>query len=285
MTRFIPSPPHALIQEAVARALAEDLGLAGDVTTNACIPADATVSAVINARAPGVIAGCALAREAFHQVDPSIVIKEASADGARVSAGCAVIELEGRARSILIAERVALNFLCHLSGIASATAEFVEKTIGTNASIVCTRKTTPTLRAFEKHAVNCGGGKNHRFGLFDAVMIKDNHIAACGGDINAAIARVRAAIGHTVKVEVEVDRLDQLETALKAGADIVLLDTMTTDELRTAVQQNAGRAILEASGGVNLDSVGDIAATGVDLISTGWITHSAPALDLGLDFK
>ncbi|WP_411817564.1 carboxylating nicotinate-nucleotide diphosphorylase [Hyphococcus sp. DH-69] len=277
-----PMPP-VIVEEAVARALREDFGDAGDITTNATIPADAKSKAVIAARKPGVIAGVDAALAAFRLVDPQTVVTVENGDGAHVKKGDVIIKIEGAARAILSAERIALNFMCHLSGIATATAELVREADGTNCKIVCTRKTTPGLRAFEKHAVRCGGGHNHRFGLYDAVMIKDNHIVASGG-IGKALSAARDAIGHMTKIEIEVDRLDQLEEALSNGANVVLLDNMSPDELKKAVEINRGRAALEASGNVTAKSVRAIAATGVDVISSGWITHSAPNLDLGLDF-
>ena len=286
MTEKRPAPPpRGLIEEAVARGLAEDLGLSGDVTSAACIPATATATAVIASRGSGVVCGVDLARAAFMQIDPSLRIEIAIRDGDRARPGDAVMSIAGSTRSLLAAERVALNFMCRLSGIASATAGLVAAVAGTKAKIACTRKTTPGLRAFEKYAVACGGGVNHRFGLFDAVMIKDNHVAACGGDIVAAIAAARGAVGHLVKVEVEIDRLDQLDATLSAGADVILLDNMNAEDMARAVERTAGRAILEASGNVSLSTVGAIAATGVDVISSGWLTHSAPILDLGLDFQ
>ena len=272
-----------LVEEAVRRALEEDLGLAGDITTSACIPENATSRAVIAARRAGVIAGVDLAQAAFRLVDPAIRTSVDHGDGAPVHVADIVMHIEGPSRGILSAERVALNFLGHLSGVATATAALVEAVKGTKAKIACTRKTTPGLRAFEKHAVLCGGGANHRFGLFDAVMIKDNHIAAAGG-IAAALCAARDSVGHMVKIEIEVDSLAQLEEALKDGADVILLDNMSVTELKEAVALAKGRAVLEASGGVSLDTVCAIAETGVDRISSGWITHSAPALDLGLDF-
>ena len=278
------SLPQTLIDETVARALREDLGDAGDITSAATIPAEATAVAVIAARKPGVIAGVDCALAAFRLVDPNVSLGVSRDDRARVAAGDTVLTVEGRARSILSAERVALNFLGHLSGVASAAAALVDAVQGTNARIACTRKTTPGLRAFEKYAVRCGGGRNHRFGLYDAVMIKDNHIAASGG-VAKALAAARAACGHMVKVEIEVDTLAQLEDALAGGADVVLLDNMSTEDLKRAVTANQGRAVLEASGNVTLDTVRAIAETGVDVISSGWITHSAPNLDLGLDFQ
>ncbi|WP_411820783.1 carboxylating nicotinate-nucleotide diphosphorylase [Hyphococcus formosus] len=277
-----PMPP-VIVEEAVARALREDFGDAGDITTNATIPADAKSKAVIAARKPGVISGVDAALAAFRLVDPQTVVTVENGDGAHVKKGDVILKIEGPARAILSAERIALNFMCHLSGIATATAELVREAEGTNCKIVCTRKTTPGLRAFEKHAVRCGGGRNHRFGLYDAVMIKDNHIVASGG-IGKALSAARDAIGHMTKIEIEVDRLDQLEEALSNGANVVLLDNMSPDELKKAVEINRGRAALEASGNVTAKSVRAIAATGVNVISSGWITHSAPNLDLGLDF-
>lgn len=282
------SGPHLsdlTITEVVARALREDLGDAGDITTNATISADAKARAVIVARKPGAIAGVGAALAAFRLVDPGVTIKTENGDGARVQNGDVVLSLDGPARAILTAERVGLNFLGHLSGVATATAELVDAVSGTSAKIVCTRKTTPGLRAFEKHAVRCGGGHNHRFGLYDAVMIKDNHIAASGG-IAEALATARIAVGHMVKIEIEVDNLDQLQEALSANTkpDVVLLDNMAPDTLKRAVDINNGQAILEASGNVTVNTVRAIAETGVDVISSGWITHSAPSLDLGLDF-
>ena len=279
-----PSPlSRIIIDDAVRRALREDLGDAGDMTTDIAIPADASAAAAVAARKAGTISGMDVARAAFMELDPSISMQIAKSDGARVSPGDVIARFDGATRAILTAERVALNFLGHMSGIATATAALVDAVAGTKAKIACTRKTTPGLRAFEKYAVRCGGGVNHRFGLYDAVMIKDNHIAACGG-IQKAIAACRAAVGHMVKIEVEIDGLDQLDAALAGGADIILLDNMSTDDMRAAVKQTAGRAILEASGNVTINTVRAIAETGVDVISSGWITHSAPCLDLGLDF-
>ena len=278
------SLPSHLVDAAAAAALEEDLGLAGDITSLACIGDDVQANAAIVARRPGVIAGLDLALSTCWQVDPGLVADVRNGDGARVAAGDIVVALEGAARSILSAERVALNFLGHLSGVATATAALVDAVAGTDVKIVCTRKTTPGLRAFEKHAVKCGGGDNHRFGLFDAVMIKDNHIAASGG-VAAALRAAKAAVGHTVKIEIEVDTLAQLDDVLAEGVDIVLLDNMSTDDLREAVARTNGRAILEASGNVTAATVRAIAETGVDVISSGWITHSAPCLDLGMDFR
>lgn len=277
------SVPRALIEAAVAAALAEDLGLAGDVTAAATVPEDAWSKAVVAARGDGVIAGAALAREAFAQADRRIEAAIEKDDGARIARGEVVMRIEGPARGVLSAERVALNFLGRLSGVATATAALVDAVKGTGAEIVCTRKTTPGMRAFEKYAVRCGGGRNHRFGLFDAILIKDNHIVAAGG-VTAALRRARAAAGHMVRIEIEVDGLAGLDEALAAGADAVLLDNMSLEDMREAVRRAKGRARLEASGNVTLATVRDIALTGVDMISSGWITHSAPALDLGLDF-
>lgn len=283
MTKAISPLSPLIVDDAVARALKEDLGDAGDITTNATIPTAAKAKAVIAARKPGVIAGTTAALAAFRMVDPDLAVTVKNGDGARVARGDVILAIEGPARGILSAERVALNFLGYLSGVATATAALVDAVAGTNTKIVCTRKTTPGLRALEKHAVLCGGGRNHRFGLYDAVMIKDNHIAAAGG-IAKSLAAARDAVGHMVKIEIEVDGLGQLEEALENGADVILLDNMKPDDLKRAVAINRGRAILEASGNVTIDTVRAIADTGVDVISSGWITHSAPNLDLGLDF-
>lgn len=275
--------PRPLVETHVRAALAEDLGDAGDITTLATIPAGAQARAVIAARKPGIIAGTALAEAAFTLVDPAVTAEILTDDGGAVDPGTEIIRLSGPARAILTAERVALNYLGHLSGIATATGDLVRAVEGTGVLIVCTRKTTPGLRALEKHAVKCGGGQNHRFGLYDAVMIKDNHIAAAGS-IAEALQAAKAATGHMVKIEIEVDTLSQLGEVLAEGADVILLDNMSTDELREAVAMTAGRAILEASGNVTIDTVRAIAETGIDVISSGWITHSAPTLDLGLDW-
>ena len=275
--------PAALLEQQVSAALAEDLGDAGDITTLATIPADQQAKAVIRARKPGVVAGTEAAHTAFRLVDPALQVKIERPDGSHLQAGEDILHLDGPARAVLTAERVALNFLGHLSGVATATADLVDAVKGTSARIVCTRKTTPGLRALEKHAVRCGGGFNHRFGLYDAVMIKDNHIAAAGS-ISGALQAVKGALGHTVKIEIEVDTLAQLEDVLTEGADIILLDNMSTEDLKTAVAMTAGRATLEASGNITLKTVRAVAETGVDVISSGWITHSAPNLDLGLDF-
>ncbi|MER2267569.1 carboxylating nicotinate-nucleotide diphosphorylase [Methylobacterium oxalidis] len=275
--------PRLLVEPIVRAALVEDLGRAGDVTTDAIVPAEARLEGVIASRQDGVIAGTDAAALAFALIDPAVAVTVERADGARVRPGDTVIRLSGPARAILTAERVALNLLCRLSGVATATASLVEAARPHGkARIVCTRKTTPGLRALEKHAVRAGGGSNHRFGLDDAVLIKDNHVAVAGG-IVPAIERARAHAGHLVKIEVEVDTLDQLREALSVGADAVLLDNMGPEMLREAVALIDGRALSEASGRINRDTVGPIAASGVDLISCGWITHSAPIIDLGLD--
>lgn len=275
--------PNFLIEDAVKRALAEDLGDAGDITSAACIPADAMSRANLSARTSGVIAGIDLALAAFRLVDPDIETRVQVGDGGRVDDGDIVMRIEGPSRGILTAERVALNFLGRLSGVATLTARFVDEVAGTHARIACTRKTTPMLRAFEKYAVKCGGGSNHRFGLYDAVMIKDNHIVAAGG-VAEAMKAAKEAVGHMTAIEIEVETLEEMEEALEHGARIILLDNMSLDDLRLAAALNKGRAVLEASGGVTLKTVRAIAETGVDVISSGAITHSAPCLDLGLDF-
>jgi nicotinate-nucleotide pyrophosphorylase (carboxylating) len=277
-------PPHALLIEPVVRhALEEDLGRAGDITSNLTIAADATAKAKLAARKPGTIAGLVVAEWAFRLVDPALAFDIEVPDGSTVVAGKTLAVIEGSARSILTAERVALNFAGHLSGVATATRALADAVAGTRARIVCTRKTTPGLRVLEKYAVRCGGGFNHRFGLDDAVLIKDNHIVAAGG-IKTAVERVRAGVAHMTKIEVEVDTLAQLEEALALGVDTILLDNMAPDMLRKAVAVTKGRAVLEASGNVTLATVRAIAETGVDYISSGAITHSAPNLDVGLDF-
>lgn len=276
--------PRLLVSRAVEQALAEDLGTRGDLTTDATVRADAAAAATFGARREGVISGLAVAAAAFQAVDPRVVFEPLARDGDAIAAGAVVARVSGPARALLTAERVALNFLCHMSGIATLTRRYVDAVAGTGARIVDTRKTTPGLRAFEKYAVRCGGGSNHRSGLYDAILIKDNHIVAAGG-VAAAIAAARAHAGHTVKIEIEVDDLDALETALDRPIDAVLLDNMDVSLLRQAVEMVAGRALTEASGGVTLATVRAIAETGVDLISVGALTHSAPILDLGLDFE
>ena len=271
------------VDAAIRAALAEDLGLVGDITTNATVAADATAVAVIATRKDGVVSGLQLAEAAFRELDVGAHFKIAHGDGALVKAGDVIATVSGNARAILTAERVALNFMGRMSGIATLTRHYVDAVKGTNAKIADTRKTTPGLRAFEKYAVRCGGGQNHRTGLFDAVLIKDNHIVAAGS-LSRAIEGARAAAGHMVKIEVEVDTLDQLREVLKHKVDAVLLDNMSNAQLKDAVALVAGRCITEASGGVNLETVRAIAETGVDMISVGALTHSAPVLDLGLDF-
>jgi nicotinate-nucleotide pyrophosphorylase (carboxylating) len=285
MTAAATPPPLAkhLVEAAIRSALDEDLGLAGDITTNATIPANARAEASIASRAPGVVAGLALAECAFRTLDPLCAFDLRCADGARVKPGQEIAHVSGLARAMLSSERVALNYLGRLSVIATLTAKFADAVRGTKAKIVDTRKTTPGLRAFEKYAVRCGGGFNHRTGLFDAVLIKDNHIVAAGG-IAQAIAAARSSVGHTVKIEVEVDSLEQLDEALAGEIDCVLLDNMSPTALKKAVARVAGRCLTEASGGVTLETVRAIAESGVDLISVGALTHSAPVLDLGLDF-
>jgi nicotinate-nucleotide pyrophosphorylase (carboxylating) len=270
------------IDSVIMRALAEDLGRAGDVTSTATIPEDKQARGVVVARRAGVISGLPLVAATFAKLAPAIEISAHQRDGANV-ARTALLTLTGPARAILAGERVALNLLGRLSGVATATHEFVRRVAGTRTRICCTRKTTPGLRALEKYAVRCGGGFNHRFGLDDAILIKDNHIAVSGG-IRPVLERAKAAAGHLVKIEIEVDTLDQLRTVLEVGlADAVLLDNMDVATLRTAVAMVAGRFPLEASGGITLDTIAEIAATGVDYASSGWITHSAPNLDVALD--
>jgi nicotinate-nucleotide pyrophosphorylase (carboxylating) len=273
-----------LIEPLVRGALVEDLGRAGDLTTDLIVPVEVSARAALVARESGVVAGLDLAKLAFELIDPEIAVEIAANDGSVVAPGAVIARISGPARGILTAERTALNFLGHLSGIASVTASIVAAVHGTKAKIVCTRKTTPGLRAVEKYAVRAGGGANHRFGLDDALLIKDNHVAIAGGVV-PALRRARAGVGHLVKIEVEVDTLDQLREALGEGADAVLLDNMSLEMLAEAVAIVDGRAITEASGRVTPKSAPAIAATGVDLISIGWLTHSAPVLDIGLDFE
>jgi nicotinate-nucleotide pyrophosphorylase (carboxylating) len=278
----LPALRPLLFEGIVRRALEEDLGRAGDLTTDAIVPEDARAAGRIVARAAGCVAGLPVAAHAFALVDPEVRVTPRVADGARVAAGELLAELLGPARALLTGERVALNFLGHLSGIATVTHHLVEAVAGTRARVVCTRKTTPGLRALEKHAVRAGGGGNHRFGLDDAVLIKDNHLAVAGS-VTEAVRRARAAVGHLVKVEVEVDTLDQLAEALTCPVDAVLLDNMSLEDLAAAVALVDGRVVTEASGGITPASAPAIARTGVDLLSVGWITHSAPSLDVALD--
>ena len=278
------SLPAHLVRAAITAALAEDLGLAGDLTSQSVLAPDAQLTAEMRVREPGVIAGLDLAEEAFRQSGPRTRFTRLVADGETVAAGTVIACIAGNAREALSGERVALNFVNHMSGIATLTARFVAEIAGTQAKICDTRKTTPGLRAFEKYAVRCGGGSNHRYGLDDAILIKDNHIAVAGG-VAEAIAAARAFAGHLVAIEIEVDTLEQLDIALEAGASAVLLDNMDNDKLRQAVARNAGRARLEASGGVTLDRVRGIAETGVDYISSSRITMAAIPLDIGLDIS
>jgi nicotinate-nucleotide pyrophosphorylase (carboxylating) len=273
------------VEAAVNRTLEEDLGRAGDVTSIATVPEETRGRAVVVARKPGVASGLPLVESSFRRLSPRIEIAASTRDGAAITAGAKLMTIEGNARAILAAERTALNFLGHMSGIATATAEFVRRIAHTKARVVCTRKTTPGLRALEKYAVRCGGGFNHRFGLDDAILIKDNHIAVAGG-IRAVLKRAKAAAGHLVKIEIEIDSLEQLEEVLKTGlADVVLIDNFGLDSMRRAVGMVAGRLIIEASGGITLDSAAAIAETGVDYLSSGSLTHSVQNLDVGLDIE
>jgi nicotinate-nucleotide pyrophosphorylase (carboxylating) len=281
----MPRPlPAVLVEPLVRAALLEDLGRAGDLTTDAIVPPDAVARAVLQAREPGVVAGLDMAECAFRLVDPRLRFETLKGDGARLKPGDDIAVISGPARGLLTAERVALNLLGPLSGVASATALIVDAIAGSKAQVVDTRKTTPGLRAVQKHAVRLGGGANHRFGLDDAVLIKDNHIAVAGS-LTTAVSRARAYVGHLVKIEVEVDTLDQLREALAAGVEAVLLDNMSPDQLREAVALVDGRAVTEASGRITPQTAPAIAASGVDLISVGWITHSAKVLDIGLDYR
>lgn len=273
-----------LIEPLVRAALLEDLGRAGDLTTDSIVPVGLQVKTALVARENGIVAGLALANLAFELIDPEIVMEIAIKDGAVAAPGNVIATVSGPARGILTAERTALNFLGHLSGIASATASIVAAVQGTRAKIVCTRKTTPGLRVAEKYAVRAGGGANHRFGLDDAILIKDNHVVIAGG-VAQALKLARASAGHLVKIEVEVDNIDQLKEALGEGADAVLLDNMGLETLAESVAIVDGRAITEASGRVTPKTAPAIAATGVDLISIGWLTHSAPVFDIGLDYE
>ncbi len=279
--------PEVLIEPVVRLALAEDLGRAGDVTAMACIPENARMKAAFAARKPGVLAGIDCVRQAVLAMDPKAVVDMRLTDGMAFHAGAVLAVVEADARAFLSAERTALNLVGRLSGVATLTRTYVEAVAGTKARIADTRKTTPGLRALEKHAVACGGGINHRFGLDDAVLIKDNHVAVCGG-VAEAVRRAKAFAPHLMKVEVEVDGLDQLDAVLAlidegAAPDVIMLDNFSLDDLRAAVARVAGRVVLEASGGVDLTTVRGIAETGVDVISVGALTHSAPVLDIGLD--
>jgi nicotinate-nucleotide pyrophosphorylase (carboxylating) len=283
MAMQVPPLPQVMIEPLVRATLLEDLGRAGDITTDAVVPAEARVETALVARKPGVVAGLDFAQAAFRLIDPAIVVKVERTDGSRLMPGDRIATISGPARGILTAERTALNFLCHLSGVASATRGVVDAITAYKTAVVCTRKTMPGLRAAQKYAVRVGGGSNHRFGLDDAVLIKDNHVAIAGG-IRSAVARVRAGVGHMVKIELEVDTLAQLEEALALRLDAVLLDNMDPAMLRGAVGMVDGRMITEASGGIRPDTAVAIAASGVDLMSIGSLTHSAQVLDVGLDF-
>jgi nicotinate-nucleotide pyrophosphorylase (carboxylating) len=273
------------IDAAVTRALAEDLGRAGDVTSIATIPEDTQARAILVTRKAGVISGLPVVAATFKKLAPEIEIAAQARDGAEVASKTALMTVTGPARAVLAGERVAINFLGHLSGVATATHEFVRRIAGTHTRFCCTRKTTPGLRALEKYAVRCGGGFNHRFGLDDAILIKDNHIAVAGG-IRAVLERAHASAGHLVKIEIEVDTLDQLREVLDVGiADAVLLDNMDPPTMRRAVEMVGGRFALEASGGITLETIAEIAKSGVDYASSGWVTHSAPNLDIGLDIE
>ena len=281
----LPALYPLLYEDLVRRALAEDLGRAGDLTSDAVVPSEARAEAVLVAREPGRLAGLPVALAAFRILDPSLALAPRAADGEDMAAGAVLATVRGAARSILSAERTALNFLGHLCGIATATRNLVAAVAPVaahGARVVCTRKTTPGLRALEKYAVRAGGGANHRFGLDDAVLIKDNHRALAGG-LGPAVERARRGAGHLVKIEVEVDSLAELDEALALGVDVVLLDNMPLDVLAEAVRRARGRALTEASGGIRPSTAAAIAATGVDLLSVGWLTHSAPALDVALD--
>jgi nicotinate-nucleotide pyrophosphorylase (carboxylating) len=285
-TAFLPELPGLMVEDQVRAALFEDLGRAGDITSNATIGPDRQATAQMNSRETGIIAGLPLAEAAFRLIDPAIRFEALVADGARVEPGTMIARISGPARGLLSAERVALNYLMHLSGIASHTARFADRIAHTRAKVTCTRKTIPGLRAVEKYAVRCGGGSTHRYGLDDAILIKDNHIAVAGG-IAAALRAAKVFAGHLVKIEIEVDTLEQLGEVLAEGADVCLLDNMGPDMLREAVAMNSsrtgGRITLEASGNVDLDTIEAIAETGVDYISTSKITMAAPTLDIGLD--
>jgi nicotinate-nucleotide pyrophosphorylase (carboxylating) len=275
--------PDFQLTEFVEAALREDIR-SGDITTNSLIPADMQATALMRFRESGIVCGIGAAKSTFRLLDENIDLKVLLEDGAIVSAGEVALEIRGNARAILTAERVALNIVQHLSGIASATAQYVKETAGTKARIVEIRKTTPGLRLLEKYAVRCGGGHNHRYALDDMILIKDNHIALCGG-IKNAISRARENVGHSVKIEVECDTLDQVREALQVGAELILLDNMPPATLREAVEIVNGKALCEASGGINLQTVRGVAESGVDIISVGALTHSVRALDVGLDIE
>jgi nicotinate-nucleotide pyrophosphorylase (carboxylating) len=281
--RTIPPLPRVILEPLARMALLEDLGRAGDLTTDAIVPATATAEVNLVSRQRGVVAGLDLAALVFALVEPKIEMTVRKPDGSRLEPGDVIATLRGPARGLLTGERVALNFLCHMSGVASATASIVDAIRGHKASICCTRKTMPGLRAIQKYALRVGGGSNHRFGLDDAMLIKDNHVAIAGG-VRPALERAKAAVGHMMKIELEVDTLDQLAEALKVGIDAVLLDNMSPEMLGEAVRMIAGRAVSEASGRITPATAPGIAAAGVDLMSVGWVTHSSATLDIGLDY-
>ena len=282
---YLPELPSLMVEAQVRAALEEDLGRAGDITSQATIGPGRSATCLTNVREEGVISGMDLARTAFRLVDPKIEFEALVADGDRVVPGTAIANISGPARSVLSGERVALNYLMHMSGVATHTARFADLISDTAAKVTCTRKTLPGLRAIEKYAVRCGGGSSHRYGLDDAILIKDNHIAVCGG-VQQALSAARRFAGHLVKIEIEVDTLEQFAEVLEAGiADVVLLDNMGPELLTKAVEMNAGRVVLEASGNVDLSTIHAIAETGVDFISTSKITMAAPTLDIGLDIE
>lgn len=278
----VPPLPDLMLEPLVRSALLEDLGRAGDLTTDAIVPADAQAELRLVARQEGVLAGLDMARLAFRALDAQSRFEPVLRDGSELAPCQEIARIHGSARAILTAERVALNYLCHLSGVATATASIARAIADTGARVTCTRKTMPGLRALQKYAVRVGGGSNHRFGLDDAVLIKDNHIALAGG-VAEALARARAGVGHMVQIQLEVDTLEQLEVALSLGVEVVLLDNMDLDTLRTAVSMARGRAVTEASGRITPETARAVAETGVDQIAVGWITHSARVLDIGLD--
>ena len=278
----VPPLPDVMLEPLVRMALLEDLGRAGDLTTDTIVPAGARDELRLVARQAGVLAGLDLARLAFTIMDSSMTFTVSAADGTVLAPGMEIACISGKSRAILTAERTALNYLCHLSGVASATHSIAQAIAPFGTRVTCTRKTMPGLRALQKYAVRVGGGNNHRFGLDDAVLIKDNHIALAG-DVATAVGRARAGVGHMVKIELEVDTLAQLDEALQLGVDVVLLDNMSLDDLRTAVAMCKGRAVTEASGRITPETAPAVAATGVNQIAVGWLTHSAKVLDIGLD--
>ncbi|HEY8579559.1 MAG TPA: carboxylating nicotinate-nucleotide diphosphorylase [Beijerinckiaceae bacterium] len=283
MTQHYLNP--LLFEKTVRAAIEEDIGRAGDITSQACIPAGRRATAVLAPRKPGVICGLSVAEAAFRICDPGVTFEALAQDGDHIETPrTPVARIAGDARALLTAERTALNFISHLSGVATMTSRLVAETKHTKAKVICTRKTTPNLRALEKYAIRCGGGMNHRFGLDDAFLIKDNHIAVCGG-IKEALRAAKAVAGHLVKIEIEVDGLDQLKEVIEEGADVVLFDNMSPEEMRKGVEMIAGRMKTEASGGISLETARAVAESGVDMLSSGALTHSAPILDIGLDIE